>query len=166
MRWITRQARTTERATNKKASKHSKRRSYWRSYLDISFSLLVFTSKRKECQKGSGSESEHEYDDRVSLHADGDSELAGNINNNLGTNKESVDEDSDSGLKSLIQKIDKDKELGGKIKDLADIANKTLMLFKNSKPKWKCTKNHRTVLTYSWKKCNKEIWQERIIIKT
>ena len=64
----------------------------------------------------------------------GDSELAGNINNNLGTNKESVDEDSDSGLKSLIQKIDKDKEIGEKIKDLADIANKTLMLFKNSEP--------------------------------
>ena len=41
--------------------------------------------ERKECHKGSGDdESEHEYDDRVSLHADDDSELAGNLNNILG----------------------------------------------------------------------------------
>ena len=33
----------TERATEEKASKQSKRTSYWRLYLDISFSLLVFT---------------------------------------------------------------------------------------------------------------------------
>ena len=58
--------------------------------------------KRKGCQKGSGGESEHEYD-RVSLHAEDDSELAGNLNNILGTSKESEDEDSDSCLKSLIQ---------------------------------------------------------------
>ena len=46
--------------------------------------------ERKECQKGSGGdESEHEYDDRVSLRADDDSELAGNLNNILGTSKES-----------------------------------------------------------------------------
>ena len=82
--------------------------------------------ERKECHKGSGDdESEHEYDDRVSLHADDDSELAGNLNNILGTNKESEDEDSDSGLKGLIQELDKDEEIGEKInKDLADIANK------------------------------------------
>ena len=35
-------------------------------------------------------------DDRVSLHADDDSELAGILNNILGFNKESEDEDSDS----------------------------------------------------------------------
>ena len=71
--------------------------------------------ERKECQKGSGGdESEHEYDDRVSLHADDDSELAGNLNNILGTNKESEDEDSDSGLKILIQELSKDEERGGK----------------------------------------------------
>ena len=39
---------------------------------------------------------------RVSLHADDDSELAGNLNNILGTTKESEDEDSDSGLKGLL----------------------------------------------------------------
>ena len=44
--------------------------------------------ERKKCQKGSGGyESEHDYDDRVSFYADGDSELAGNLNNILGTNK-------------------------------------------------------------------------------
>ena len=65
--------------------------------------------KRKECHKGSGGdESEHEYDDRVSLNADDDSELAGNLNNILGTNRESEDEDSDTGLKSLIQELDKE----------------------------------------------------------
>ena len=42
------------------------------------------TDKRKEYQNGS----EGEYDDRVSLHADDDAELAGNMNNALGTNKE------------------------------------------------------------------------------
>ena len=70
-------------------------------------------------------ESEHEYDDRVSLHADDDSELAGNLNNILGTSKESEDEESDSGLKSLIQESDKDEEIGEKInKDLTYIPNK------------------------------------------
>ena len=53
------------------------------------------------------------------------SDLAGNLNNILGTNKESEDDDSDSGLKSLIQGLDKDEEIGENInKDLADIANK------------------------------------------
>ena len=63
--------------------------------------------------QGSGDdESEYEYDDRVSLHADDDhSELAGNT---LGTNKESEDEDSDSGLQGLIQELDKDEQIGGK----------------------------------------------------
>ena len=96
--------------------------------------------ERKECQKGSGGdESEHEYDDRVSLHADDDSELAGNLNNILGTNKESEDEDSDSGLKSLIQELDKDEEIGEKSIKILQILNikfgKTLMLLKNSKQK-------------------------------
>ena len=72
----------------------------------------------------SDGESQHQYDGRVSLHADDDSELASNLNNILGTNKESEDENSDSGLKSLIQELDKDEELGENIKkDLADIAN-------------------------------------------
>ena len=70
--------------------------------------------ERKECQKGSGGESEHEYD-RVSLHAEDDIELAGNLNNVLGTSKKLEDEDSDSGLKSLIQELDKDEEMGEKI---------------------------------------------------
>ena len=39
--------------------------------------------ERKKCPKGSSDESEHEYDDRVSLHADDDSELADNLNNIL-----------------------------------------------------------------------------------
>ena len=43
-----------------------------------------------------------------SKHADDDSKLAGNLNNILGSNKESEDEDSDSGLKSLIQELNKD----------------------------------------------------------
>ena len=68
-------------------------------------------NERKECQKGSGDdESEHKYDGRVSLHADDDSELPGNLNNILGTNKDSEDEDSDSGLKSFIPELDKDEE--------------------------------------------------------
>ena len=61
----------------------------------------------------------------VSLHTDDDSELAGNLNNILGTNKELEDEDSDSDLKFLIQELDKDEELGEKNnKDAADIVNK------------------------------------------
>ena len=82
--------------------------------------------ERKECYKWSDDdESKHEYDDRVSLHADDDSELAGNLNNILGTNKESEDEGSDSGLKGLIQELDKDEEIVEKIsKDPADIPNK------------------------------------------
>ena len=67
--------------------------------------------ERKECHKGSGDdESEHEHDDRVSLHADHDSEPAGNLNKILGINKESEDEDSDSGLKGLIQELEKMKK--------------------------------------------------------
>ena len=82
--------------------------------------------ERKDCHKGSGGdESGHEYDDRVSLHANDDSELVGNLNEILGTNKESEDEDSGSGLKGLITELDKDEEIREKInKDLADIANK------------------------------------------
>ena len=82
--------------------------------------------ERKEYHKVSGDdESEHEYDDRASLHADDDSELAGNLNNILAANKESEDRDSDSGLKGLIEELDKDEEIGENIyKDLADIANK------------------------------------------
>ena len=82
------------------------------------------TEKRKECQKGSRGESEPGYD-RVSLHAEDGNELAGNLNNILGTDKESEDKDSDSSLKSLIQEVDKDVEIRKKVKkDLADIANK------------------------------------------
>ena len=65
----------------------------------------------KNAKKMSGGESEHEYDDRVSLNVDVDIELAGNLNNILRTNKESEDEDSDSGLKSLIQELDKDEKI-------------------------------------------------------
>ena len=97
--------------------------------------------KRKECQKRSGGdESEYEYDDSVRLHTDDDSERAANLNT-LGINKESKDEEFQSDMKSLIEELDKDEEIKGKInKDLADIANiikfgKTLMLLKNSKPK-------------------------------
>ena len=50
--------------------------------------------ERKKCQKGSGGESEHEYDDKVSLHEYGDTELAGNLNHIIQTNKESQDDDS------------------------------------------------------------------------
>ena len=67
--------------------------------------------ERKESHKVSGGESEHEYDDRVSLHVDDDSKVAGNLNNTLGTSKESKHGDSDSGLKSLIQERDKDEEI-------------------------------------------------------
>ena len=84
-------------------------------------------------------ESEDEYDDRVSLHADDDSELAGNLNNILGTTKESEDEDSDSGLKGLIQELDKDEEIGEKSIKILQILQikfgKTLTLLKNSKQK-------------------------------
>ena len=47
---------------------------------------------------------------RVSLHVDDDNEVAGNLNDILKTNKESEDEDSDSGLKSLIKNLKKIKE--------------------------------------------------------
>ena len=65
--------------------------------------------ERKEFHKGSGDdESEHEYDD--SLHADDDNELAGKLNNILGTNKKLEDEDSDFGLKGLVKELNKDDE--------------------------------------------------------
>ena len=90
--------------------------------------------------------------DRVSLHADDDSELAGNLNNILGTNKELEDEDSDSGLKGLIQELG-DGEIAEKSIKILQILEikfgKTLMPLKNSKQKRKRIKSHRTVLTYS-----------------
>ena len=62
---------------------------------------------------------------RVSLHVDDDNEVAGNLNDILKTNKESEDEDSDSGLKSLIKELEEDQGIEQKLnKDLADIANK------------------------------------------
>ena len=126
--------------------------------------------ERKECHKGSGDdESEHEYDDRVSLHADDDSELAGNLNNILGTNKESEDEGSDSGLKGLIQELHKDEEIGEKIsKDLADIANKVCQnpnAFEKFKAKMKTYEKPQNCSDFLVKKCNKEIWQERMNVQ-
>ena len=108
----------------------------------------------------SGIESEQEYDDTAKLHADGDSEyddtakrepwtdgdseLAGNLNNILETNKEPEDEDYNSGLKSLCQKLDKDEEIEEKIQQILQVKfDKTLILLKNSKPTWKLLKNHR-----------------------
>ena len=62
---------------------------------------------------------------RVSLHVDDDNEVAGNLNDILKTNKESEDEDSDSGLKSLIKELEEDQGIEQKLnKDPADIANK------------------------------------------
>ena len=132
-------------------------------------SSIAKADQRKECHKESGSdESEHEYDDRVSLHADDDSELAGNLNNILGTNKES--EGEDSGLKSLIRELDKDKEIREKInKNLADIANKVWQnpiafeKFKTKMKTYKKTPQNRSDLLV--KKCNKEIWQEQMNVQ-
>ena len=123
--------------------------------------------KRKECHKGSGDdESGHEYDDRVSLHADDDSGLTGNLNHILGTNRESEDEDSDSGLKGLIQELDKNEEIGEKInKGLADIANKVWQnpnASEKFKTKLKTCKKPQSCSDLLVKKCNKEIWQERM----
>ena len=73
----------------------------------------------------------------------------------MGTNKELEDEDSDSGMKGLIQELDKDEEIGEKSIRISQILqikfSKTLMPLKNSKPKWKPIKSHITVLTCSWK---------------
>ena len=95
----------------------------------------------------SGIESEQEYDDTAKLHADGDSKLAGNLNNILETNKEPEEEDSDSGLKSLFQKLDKDEEIEEKInKDPADVASKVwqnLHAFEKFKTKMKTFKKPR-----------------------
>ena len=83
----------------------------------------------------SGIELEQEYDDTAKLHADGDSKLAGNLNNILETNKEPEDEDYNSGLKSLCQKLDKDEEIEKKIQQILQVKfDKTLILLKNSKP--------------------------------
>ena len=102
----------------------------------------------------------------VSLHTDDDSELAGNLNNILGTNKELEDEDSDSDLKFLIQELDKDEELGEKNnKDAADIVNKVWQnpnAFDKSKWKSKTNKKTQNCSDLLLKKCNKEIWQERM----
>ena len=76
---------------------------------------------RKECQsqKCSGSEIKPDNDDRISLHSDDDSELTGNMNNFLRTNMELEDGDSESGVKSLSQELDKDEKIGEEInKDL------------------------------------------------
>ena len=105
--------------------------------------------------------------DRVSLHADDDSELAGNLNNILGTNKELEDEDSDFGLKGLIQELTiQDEEIGEKInKGLADIANKVWQnpnAFEKFKTKMKTYKKPQNCSDLLVKKCNKEIWQERM----
>ena len=130
-------------------------------------SSRVKAEERKECQKGSGGESEHKYDDWVSLHVDDDSELSGNLNNSLGTNNESENEDSDSSLKSIIQKLDKDEERGEKIndKDLADIANKVWQnpnAFEKFKTRMKTYKKPQNCSDLLVKKCKKEIWQEQM----
>ena len=95
---------------------------------------------RKKCQKRSGGdESELEYDDRISFHVDDNSELADNLNNVLEINRESENEYSDSGLKSFIQELDKDEEIGEKSIKILQILQikfgKTPVLLKNSKPK-------------------------------
>ena len=122
--------------------------------------------ERKECHKGSGDD-ESEHDDRVSLHADDDRELARNLNNILGTNKESEDENSDFGLKGLIQELTiQDEEIGEKInKGLADIANKVWQnpnAFEKFKTKMETYKKPQNCSDFLVKKCNKEIWQERM----
>ena len=123
-------------------------------------SSRVKADERKECHKESGDdESEHEYDSRVNLHAHDDSELAGSLNNILETNSESENEDFDSGLKGLIQELVKDEEIGGKNnKDLADLKNVSEK-FRTKMKTYKKPKNCSDLLV---KKCNKEIWQERM----
>ena len=84
--------------------------------------------------------SEHEYDDTVSLHVDDDIELAGNLNNILGTNKESDDEDYDWSEKfnSKTWKRWRNMEKSIKLLQILQIKfDKTLMRLKNSKAKWK-----------------------------
>ena len=104
--------------------------------------------------------------DRVSLHADDDSKLAGNLNNILGTNKELEDEDSDSGLERLNTRTWQRWRNRGKInKDLADIANKVWQnpnAFEKFKTKTKTYKKPQNCSDLLVKKCNKEIWQERM----
>ena len=84
----------------------------------------------------------------------------------MGTKQESEDEDSDSGLKGLIQQLDKDEEIRKKInKDLADIANQVWQnpnVFKKFKTKMKTYKKPQNCSDLLVKKCNKEIWQERM----
>ena len=104
--------------------------------------------------------------DSVSLHAGGESELAGNLNNILGANQESEDEDSNSGLKIVIQEFEKDEEIGEKInKDVADIVNKAWQnpsAFEKFKTKIKIYKKTLNCSDLLVKKYNKEIWQEQI----
>ena len=92
--------------------------------------------------------------------------MAGNLNNILGTKQESEDEDSDSGLKGLIQQLDKDEEIRKKInKDLADIANQVWQnpnVFKKFKTKMKTYKKPQNCSDLLVKKWNKEILQERM----
>ena len=106
------------------------------------------------------------YDFWVSLPADHDSEPAGNLNKILEINKESEDEDSDSGLKGLIQELDKDEEIGEKInKNLTYIANKVWQnpnafeIFKTKIKTYKTPQNYSDLLVKEW---NKEIWQKRM----
>ena len=64
-----------------------------------------------------------EYNVKVSLNANDD--IVGNLTNMSETNKESECEDSDCDLKNLVQELDEDEKIEGKInKNLADILNK------------------------------------------
>ena len=79
--------------------------------------------------------------ERVRGSGGDDGELAGNLNNILGTNKESEDEDSDCGMKSLIQELYKDEEIGEKVnKALADKVWQKPNAFKKFKTKIKTYK--------------------------
>ena len=72
-------------------------------------SIPLRLTREKNAKKGSGGDSEH--DDRVSPHANDDNDLAGNLYNILESKKKSVDEDSNSGLKILIQELAKSEEV-------------------------------------------------------
>ena len=72
---------------------------------------------------GIESEQNQEYNVKVSLNANDD--IVGNLTNMSETNKESECEDSDWDLKNLVQELDEDEKIEGKInKNLADILNK------------------------------------------
>ena len=62
----------------------------------------------------------------------------------------------------MIQELDKNYEVGETVTDLAGIGNKVWKVFEKFKQKIKIYKRPKNYTDLLVKKCNKEVWQDRM----